>query len=85
MFLFGFRTTLHTYALINCRWADEVTQQLDSLQGQNMGTPRNPGSTPPRISSGTDVYVSFSSIISSNARLFLCVCLIEFLNLRSLK
>uniref|UniRef100_A0A5K3F6G7 E3 ubiquitin-protein ligase TRIM37 n=1 Tax=Mesocestoides corti TaxID=53468 RepID=A0A5K3F6G7_MESCO len=30
------RNTLHTYALINCRWADEVTQQLDSLQTQHI-------------------------------------------------
>ncbi|THD19495.1 E3 ubiquitin-protein ligase TRIM37 [Fasciola hepatica] len=26
--------SLHIYELINCRWADEVTQQLDNLQSQ---------------------------------------------------
>ncbi|VDO76051.1 unnamed protein product [Schistosoma mattheei] len=25
---------MHIYELINCRWADEVTQQLDNLQSQ---------------------------------------------------
>ncbi|BHF68701.1 Tripartite motif containing 37 [Sparganum proliferum] len=30
------RTALHTYELVNCRWADEVTQQLDNLQGQSL-------------------------------------------------
>ncbi|CAH8876087.1 unnamed protein product [Trichobilharzia szidati] len=28
------RASLHIYELINCRWADEVTQQLDNLQSQ---------------------------------------------------
>ncbi|CAL8089724.1 unnamed protein product [Calicophoron daubneyi] len=28
------RASLHIYELVNCRWADEVTQQLDSLQSQ---------------------------------------------------
>jgi len=26
------RASLHLHELVNCRWAEEVTQQLDSLQ-----------------------------------------------------
>jgi tripartite motif-containing protein 37 len=26
------RASLHIHELVNCRWAEEVTQQLDTLQ-----------------------------------------------------
>ncbi|KAA0197936.1 E3 ubiquitin-protein ligase TRIM37 [Fasciolopsis buskii] len=33
--------SLHIYELINCRWADEVTQQLDNLQSQALSARQN--------------------------------------------
>ncbi|KAH8866430.1 E3 ubiquitin-protein ligase [Schistosoma japonicum] len=37
------RASLHIYELINCRWADEVTQQLDNLQSQATSSRPNSG------------------------------------------
>lgn len=35
------RASLHLHEVVNCRWVEEVTQQLDSLQAGNCSTPRN--------------------------------------------
>lgn len=35
------RASLHLHEVVNCRWVEEVTQQLDSLQAGNCTTPRN--------------------------------------------
>jgi len=32
------RSSLHLHELVNCRWVEEVTQQLDSLQQQSPGS-----------------------------------------------
>ena len=32
------RASLHLHELVNCRWAEEVTQQLDTLQLQGPAT-----------------------------------------------
>lgn len=35
------RASLHLHEVVNCRWVEEVTQQLDSLQAGNSSSPRN--------------------------------------------
>ena len=30
--IFPFRASLHIHELVNCRWAEEVTNQLDTLK-----------------------------------------------------
>ncbi|CAH1184906.1 unnamed protein product [Phyllotreta striolata] len=35
------RASLHLHELVNCRWVEEVTQQLDTLQTVNLATGRN--------------------------------------------
>ncbi|VDL95187.1 unnamed protein product [Schistocephalus solidus] len=49
------RTTLHTYELVNCRWADEVTQQLDTLQGQSLLINKCSGSRPHSSATNSDI------------------------------
>lgn len=34
------RASLHLHELVNCRWVEEVTQQLDSLQAVNLNGSR---------------------------------------------
>lgn len=34
------RATLHLHEVVNCRWVEEVTQQLDSLQASSGSSPR---------------------------------------------
>uniref|UniRef100_A0A1B6E019 RING-type domain-containing protein n=1 Tax=Clastoptera arizonana TaxID=38151 RepID=A0A1B6E019_9HEMI len=34
------RASLHVHELVNCRWVEEVTQQLDSLQAAGLSLPR---------------------------------------------
>ncbi|VDK80355.1 unnamed protein product [Dibothriocephalus latus] len=51
----GLKTTLHTYELVNCRWADEVTQQLDNLQGQSLLINKSSGSRPHSSAMNSDI------------------------------
>lgn len=34
------RASLHLHELVNCRWVEEVTQQLDTLQAAGVTQPR---------------------------------------------
>jgi len=36
-FMHDYRASLHLHELVNCRWVEEVTQQLDTLQLQSPG------------------------------------------------
>ncbi|CAH8652609.1 unnamed protein product [Heterobilharzia americana] len=55
------RASLHIYELINCRWADEVTQQLDNLQSQATSS-RSSGQ-------GDHVVASVNATVTSNVDL----------------
>lgn len=35
------RASLHLHELVNCRWVEEVTQQLDTLQAAGLNVPRS--------------------------------------------
>ncbi|KAF7257509.1 hypothetical protein EG68_05250 [Paragonimus skrjabini miyazakii] len=49
------RASLHIYELINCRWVDEVTQQLDSLQSQSASARSTSGRSDQGSSSSGDI------------------------------
>ncbi|XP_066596105.1 E3 ubiquitin-protein ligase TRIM37-like isoform X2 [Prorops nasuta] len=42
------RASLHLHELVNCRWVEEVTQQLDTLQAVALSTSRNDNSNEDR-------------------------------------
>ncbi|XP_016844823.1 uncharacterized protein LOC100121202 isoform X1 [Nasonia vitripennis] len=45
------RAALHLHELVNCRWVEEVTQQLDTLQAVSISNARHEDSTKDRCSS----------------------------------
>ncbi|KAF6768040.1 hypothetical protein AHF37_09092, partial [Paragonimus kellicotti] len=47
--------SLHIYELINCRWVDEVTQQLDSLQSQSASARSTSGRSDQGSASSGDI------------------------------
>lgn len=42
------RAALHLHELVNCRWVEEVTQQLDTLQAVSVSNARHEDSTKDR-------------------------------------
>ncbi|KAF8569279.1 hypothetical protein P879_04199 [Paragonimus westermani] len=49
------RASLHIYELINCRWVDEVTQQLDNLQSQSASARSTSGRSDQGSTSSGDI------------------------------
>ncbi|KAA3677490.1 tripartite motif-containing protein 37 [Paragonimus westermani] len=49
------RASLHIYELINCRWVDEVTQQLDNLQSQSVSARSTSGRSDQGSTSSGDI------------------------------